>query len=272
MATRPVKETLQEYARGVAGGLLFAVAPLYTMEIWRQSYLVTPALLMVSVGLMLGALVAYAYYAGLHDDKSFPNNVLEALETLAIGAVLAIGMLKLIGQLPPDLGFNEAFGRIVTETLAVSVGVAVGSSQLGEGSGDEEEEDDDVWSEIAYAALGALLLAVGLAPTQEIVVVAVAAPPAAVLGTAVLSFLLVLGMVRYADFRGSGRFSDGGVFAGGPLGDAFVTYGIALAVAAALLWLGGGLAGFALPTVVAQVVFLSVATALGASAGRLLLS
>ncbi|MDQ3135846.1 MAG: TIGR02587 family membrane protein, partial [Acidobacteriota bacterium] len=31
---RPIKKSLQEYARGVAGGLLFSLPLLYTMEVW----------------------------------------------------------------------------------------------------------------------------------------------------------------------------------------------------------------------------------------------
>ncbi len=272
MAARPVSETLKEYARGVAGGLLFAIAPLYTMEIWRQGNIVSPGLMLTGTLLMFAVLVAYAYYAGLHEDKSFFNNVLEAAETVAIGAVLSIVILRLAGQLPGELGFYEAFGRIVTETTSVSIGVAVGASQLGEASGDDDEQKaGTAWHEIALSVLGAMLIAVGLAPTEEIVMIAVSASPEAVLITAVLSFGLTLGMVHYTKFRGSGRFEES-IFAGGPLGDAVVTYALALVVALALRWIGGGLDDFGLLVIVNQIVFLGVATALGASAGRLLLS
>ena len=243
------------------------------MEIWWQSYLVTPGLMVVSVALMFGALVAYAYYGGLHEDKSFFNNVLEAAETLAIGTLLSVVVLKLAGQLPPGIAFDEAFGRIVTESMSVSIGVAIGSSQLGEasdGDGEENEKAGTMWHELALSTLGALLIAVGIAPTEEIVVIAVAASPTAVLVAAALSFLLALGMINYSKFRGSARLEES-IFAGGVLGDAVVTYGLALLVAAALLWIGGGVGDFGLGTTVSEVVFLGIATTLGASAGRLLL-
>ena len=116
MSVRPVKETLKEYARATAGGLLFAIAPLYTMEIWWQGYITPPLLMIVSAVLMFGVLVAYAYYAGLHEDKSLVNNMLEAAETVALGTIIAILVLKLAGQLPPGIQFYEAFGRIVTDS------------------------------------------------------------------------------------------------------------------------------------------------------------
>ncbi len=271
MASRPVSETLKEYARGTAGGLLFAIAPLYTMEIWWKGYLTPPGLMVVSAVLMFVVLVAYAYYAGLHEDKSLGNNILEAMETVALGTIIAAVVLKLAGQLPPGIGFDEAFGRIVTESTSVSIGVAVGSSQLGETSDDDDEQPNGtMWHELALSILGAMLIAVGIAPTQEVLVIAVMASPVEVLLTAVLSFVLALGMINYSKFRGSGRFEDS-IFAGGPLGDAVVTYGLGLAVAAVLLWLGGGFKDLALLTIVSQTVFLGVATTLGAAAGRLLL-
>ena len=270
VAARPVTKTLQEYARGVAGGLLFAIAPLYTMEIWWQGYITPPLLMIVSAVLMFGVLVAYAYYAGLHEDKSLVNNMLEAAETVAIGTILAILVLKLAGQLPPGIQFYEAFGRVLTESTSVSIGVAVGSTQLGDTSDDDEKPPGTMWHELALALLGAMLVAVGIAPTQEVLVIAVTASPVAVLVTAVLSFVLALGMINYSKFRGSDRFEDS-IFAGGILGDAIVTYGLGLTVAAVLLWIGGAFSGLGLLTIVSEIVFLGVATTLGAAAGRLLL-
>ncbi len=270
MATRPLSKTLQEYARGVAGGLLFAIAPLYTMEIWWQGYITPPTLMIASAALMFVVLVAYAYYAGLHDDKSLVNNMLEAAETVAIGTIMAIVVLKLAGQLPPGIRFYEAFGRVVTESTSVSIGVAVGSTQLGETSDDDDRPAGTMWHELALAILGAMLIAVGIAPTQEVLVIAVSASPVAVLVTAVLSFILALGIINYSKFRGSDRLEES-IFAGGILGDAVVTYGLGLAVAAVLLWTGGAFADLGLQTIVSEVVFLGVATTLGAAAGRLLL-
>ena len=272
LSVRPVKETLKEYARATAGGLLFAIAPLYTMEIWWKGYVVPPAMMLVSGVLMFAVLVAYSYYAGLHDDKSFFNNVLETFETVALGTIISVILLKLAGQLPPEIEFYEAFGRITTEATSVSIGVAVGSAQLGESAGEDDEEQPNgtMWHELALAILGALLIAVGIAPTEEVLVIAVTATTWEVLGTAVLSFALAFGMINYAKFRGSGRYKES-IFAGGPLGDAFVTYGLALALAAVLLWTGGAFEDLGLLTIMNQIVFLGVATTLGAAAGRLLL-
>lgn len=273
MSVRPVKETFKEYARATAGGLLFAIAPLYTMEIWWKGYVTPPAMMLVSGALMFVVLVAYTYYAGLHDDKSLVNNVLETFETIALGTIISVIVLKLAGQLPPEIEFYEAFGRITTESASVSIGVAVGSSQLGEAAAEGEEEEQPngtMWHELALAVLGAMLVAVGIAPTEEVLVIAVTATTWEVLGTAVLSFALAFGMINYAKFRGSGRYKES-IFAGGPLGDAVVTYGLALALAAVLLWTGGAFQDLGLLTIMNQVVFLGVATTLGAAAGRLLL-
>jgi hypothetical protein len=35
---RPVHKSLQEYARGIAGGLLFSLPLIYTMEVWWAGF------------------------------------------------------------------------------------------------------------------------------------------------------------------------------------------------------------------------------------------
>src|SRR5690348_9303056 len=39
---RPVTKSLQEYGRGIAGGILFSLPLLYTMEVWWAGFSVHP--------------------------------------------------------------------------------------------------------------------------------------------------------------------------------------------------------------------------------------
>lgn len=281
--TRPIADTLKGYARGIAGGLLFSIAPLYTMELWWQGY-TTPPLRMLLTGIgMIFVLVAYAHYAGVHSSDSIRTNFLEAFQIVAIATVISVIVLKLAGQLPSTLSFYEALTRIVGEGTIVAIGVAVGSTQLGEDPDessnqkksqkertDEKKKKGSILHEMAFATLGAMLIAAGLAPTMEITMIAASAEPWAVLVVALIAFTIGLLVINYSKFKGSSRIK-GDLFVGGRLGDGVVTYAIALVVAAAMLWVTGAFDSFGYMMALYQTVYLSVATVLGASAGRLLL-
>ena len=268
-ARRPVSQTLKEYGRAAAGGLLFASASLYTMEIWWQGYTVPSHVVIVRFLGVLALLTAYSHYDGLRDDATLWHDVFEAVEALAIGFVLTAVTLKLAGQLPSGIGFREAVQRLVMSGGVTAIGVAVGTAQLAAPDDDDDDgSDTGPRHAIALTLLGAVLIGSGVAPTEEILMIGAQAPGWAALVTAVLSFVVAAGIVSYVAFRGSGRL---GRLAGGPLADAVVTYAVALVVAAYLLWSAGrfeGLGGFA---ALDLVVYLGFPCALGASAGRLLL-
>src|SRR5688500_19215294 len=76
---RPVSKALQEYARGVTGGLLFSLPLLYTMEVWWAGFIARPLRLLVY--LLAGFLLLFGYnrYAGLREDASWADVAFEAV-------------------------------------------------------------------------------------------------------------------------------------------------------------------------------------------------
>ena len=275
-STRPVSKTLRNYGRGLVGGMIFAFAPLYTMEVWEQGFIARPAVVLFAVVATYAVLVAYSFYAGLHADRSLAYNLAEAFESLALGFVISFVVLKLIGQLPGDLPPVVYLTRLTLEGLASAIGVAVGSSQLGQDPDDTGEGQPHAEGglrglvhQVAYSVLGATLIIAGVAPTAEVVVTGIEAPIPAVPATAVLSFLVALAVVHHLDFRGAGRSSD--VYAGGAFGDAVVTYAIGIVCSAVLLWSVGRFDGVGLGAALSMVVYLAWPATLGAAVGRLLL-
>ena len=274
--TRPVSETLKRYGRAVAGGLLFAVACLYTMEIWWEGFTSPTPVILATFTANLFILTAYAHYAGFHDDKSLLNNVAEAVEAITLGFLITVIVLKLVGQLPPGTSFDAGLGRVVMTGVFTSIGVAVGTTQLGadpdegEGreNGKEQDEKGSLGHELLFSVLGAILIGSSVSPTDEIVMIAHQSPTWAVLAIAVLSFAIALGIVAYVGFKGSGGDT---IFAGGTLGDACVTYAVAIVVSAALLWSSSRFGGVGFATGLHYVVYLALPCALGSSAGRMLL-
>jgi putative integral membrane protein (TIGR02587 family) len=279
---RQVSQSLREYARGLAGGLLFSLPLLYTMEVWWAGFVTRPTRLLgyFLVGFLL--LFAYNRYSGLRRDASWLEVAFEAFEEMGLGLLLSTLMLWLLGQIQATMPLSEILGKVVVEGVTAAIGISVGSAQLG-GSGEDDqgmgpgkgggdEPDTGLPAQLALAACGAILFASNVAPTEEIVMIAAEASRWKVLGLALLSLGLCALVLFFSGFRGSDQLipnQDQGWIA--VLSRSAVNYAVALAASAFILWFFGRFTGVSAAACLAQTVVLGVAGALGASAGRLLL-
>jgi putative integral membrane protein (TIGR02587 family) len=287
---RPIAKSLQEYGRGTAGGILFSLPLLYTMEVWWAGFSVHPWRLAAAVLTTLILLLGYNRYAGLRSDAGMLEVLIDSIEELGIGLVLATTALWLLGRIRSDMPASEIAGKIIVESLVVAIGVSVGTAQLGGNDTDDDTgmDDDDIPStsgqasreqtttqasflgQLVLAFCGAILIAANVAPTEEIIVLAVEIESWRLLGLALFSILLSTLIIYYSDFRSTHRLvSNRGFFT--VFSGAIITYAVALITSAVLLWFFGSFDGFAPITCLAETVVLGVAAVLGASAGRLLL-
>jgi len=280
---RRVRQSLREYARGIAGGLLFSLPLLYTMEVWWAGFVARPPRLLgyFLVGFLL--LFAYNRYSGLRRDASWLEVAFEAFEEMGLGLVLSVLMLWLLGQIQTSMPMSEIVGKVVVEGVTAAIGISVGSAQLGgsgeddgqgmgAGKGQKDDPDTGLAAQLVLASCGAILFASNVAPTEEIVMIAAEASRWKVLGLALFSLGLCALVLFYSGFRGSDRLipdKDQGWIA--MLSRTVVNYAVALAASAFILWFFGRFAGLSAAACLAQTVVLGVAGALGASAGRLLL-
>lgn len=88
MKKRSTKESLQEYARGAAGGLAFSLPLLYTMEVWWAGFTSHPWRLCLYVAATFLLLLGYNTYAGLRRDASFAEVAIDSVEELGLGIVV----------------------------------------------------------------------------------------------------------------------------------------------------------------------------------------
>lgn len=294
---RPIRKSLQEYARGVAGGLLFSLPLLYTMEVWWTGFLVPPWRLAVYVLGTFALLLGYNHYVGIREDGSFADVVIDSFEEMGIGFVVAAVVLWLLGQITVEMPGDEVLGKIVIEAMTVAIGVSVGTAQLGgngdtdkgmgDGDGDNAEaepgengsaeppedtgEDNiDIGGQLVVALCGAVLFAANVAPTEEIVMIAVEVTAGRLIGLVVFSLVLAALVLYYSEFAGArqhvrfDRHHD--VLVG-----SVITYAVALVASSLILWFFGRFDGHTPILCLAQAVVLGVPGTLGASAGRLLL-
>jgi len=273
----PIRNSVREYARGIAGGLMFSLPLLYTMEVWWAGFVSDPMRLVVYVAATFVLLLGYNQYAGLRHDASWQEVAIDSVEEMGLGLIVAALVLFLLGQLESDMHAYELVGKVTVEAMTVAIGISVGTSQLGGGddktpTGGAEasaKEDPTFQGQMVIAACGAMLFAANVAPTEEIVMIATEARIVNILGIAALSLVLTALILYYIEFTGSGRFVRSNGLVSVIVGTV-VTYAVALVVAAAALWFFGRF-DTSLITCVAQTVVLGLAATLGASAGRLLL-
>lgn len=271
---RSLAESIREYGRGIAGGLLFSLPLLYTAEVWRAGMLLSPARQLAALGLTFGILLGYNRYAGLRPERSWPETVFEAVEELGLGLLLAALVLFLLDRISAAQHPTEVVGLIVMEGIGVAIGVSVGTAQLGSRS--EESADTGSQREVGFsgqliiAFCGAVLLAANIAPTDEVLELAAENPAWKLVAIAALSLALGAFVLYFGDFRGSRQWSPADSAVAVARGTV-ITYATALAASAALLWLFGRFDGAPMVMILGQTVMLGAAATLGASAGRLLL-
>lgn len=284
-STRPIKRSLQEYGRGIAGGLLFSMPLLYTMEVWWAGFTMEAWRLLIGTIAVFLLLLAYNRYAGVHYDASFSEVVIDSIEELGIGIVLSALILVLLGQIDTDMPAYEIMGKIIVEGLTVAIGVSVGTAQLGASDdGDEEGAEQHTTplgrnkdapdtqrfgGQLIVSLCGAVLFAANVAPTEEIIMIAFESTPWRILGLAAFSIVMSALILYYSGFRGAKSVAAES-WSSVPVG-LVITYAIALIASAGILWFFGRFDGLTLGTAIRATVVLAVAASLGASAGRLLL-
>lgn len=267
----PISDTLKEYGRGVAGGLLFSLPLLYTMEVWWTGFTASPYRLIAFVVTTFGLLLLYNRYAGMHEDATFRDIVLDSFEEMALGVCLSASVLWMLGRIRPDDSLREVVGKVVVEAMIAAIGVSVGTAQLGgQANEDDDARGESLAGQLAIALCGAFLVGANVAPTEEILVIAIESEPIRLLAIVLFSLALSVTILVHSDFRQARPFSS---FRGLPgwLFTGATTYLVAAFTSACLLWFFGRFEGVHFEVAVAQIVVLSLPAALGASAGRLLI-
>jgi putative integral membrane protein (TIGR02587 family) len=282
---REIGESIREYGRGIAGGLLFSMPLLYTEELWHTGFLAEPMRLIAYVSVSFLLLLGYNRFAGMHPDARWWQVAVDSIEEMGIGLVISALVLFLLARIDVDLPLSEIVGKVVIASMTVAVGVSVGTAQLGGGSEEDEKPgmDDDPDSEegegassfdrlgeLTLAFCGAVLFASNIGATLEIPRLGMEASSPRLLGLVAMSLTIGAIILYFSDFHGSGEGVPRKGFRGlatGLLG----SYGAALAASAMMLWFFERLEDNPPIEAVSQIVVLAFPATLGACAGRLLI-
>lgn len=262
-------------ARGFGGAVVFAFPLLMTMEMWWLGVYLERIRLLLFLALNLLLLVGLSRFTGFEPTFGFGQEVRDALAAFGIGFVASAVMLALFGLLTAEMSADAIVGRIALQTVPASIGAAVATKLLGTGpagQGDQEQREREASypGQLFLMLAGAVFLAFNVAPTEEMVAIAVAMTPWHTLALGLASILALHAFVYTVGFSGQERApGDRGTLATF-LHYTVAGYGIALLVSLYVLWTFGRTDGASLSMVVMMTVVLGFPASLGAAIARLI--
>lgn len=269
----PVAETAKEYARGIIGGLLFSLPLLYTMEVWWTGFIASPVKLAAFVLFTFLLLIGYNKHAGVRKDISIPDLLRESVEEIGLAFIITFLFLLLINKVGFTMSFREIAGKVIVESMVVAIGISVGTTQLGEGdkvNGESSKKKKNTMTQmLVLAVCGAVLVSSSVAPTEEILIIAIASTPIHLLFMVLVSLILCALIVGYIDFVNTSIQKESDLQQ--TLSLMVVSYVAALLVSFIMLWFFGRINDKSLEIVIAQTIVLAIPATLGASAGRLII-
>lgn len=271
--------TARQLLRAVGGGLFVGLPLLFTMEMWFHSFLLPSWKIVLLLGLAFVIVIGYNAVSGFRRERSWPELLVDSVNTMGIAAVVASVALFLLGRIGPGVGLRDIVGKIALETIPVAFGVSLAGTELAAGDGGEDDDDKGsaaadgtvgAFGRLFVAAGAALLFALNVAPTEEPVLLGVEAEPWQLIAVVAASLAMTLGIVFYADFRGGRTPGGSGSPLDHPVTETIAAYAISLGMALLLMWSFGRTDGAAWSAIIGQSVMLAFVAAFGAAAGRLL--
>ncbi|MBO9501991.1 TIGR02587 family membrane protein [Brevundimonas sp. A19_0] len=259
----------RDLARAFGGALLFTVPLLMTMEMWRFGLHLDRTRLALFVVTALPLLYGLAHYAGFSRHRGWLPDLLDTLVALAVGFLTAGILLLLLNVLNADATLDQTLGQVLLQAIPGAIGALLARRQLSgrDDSGEQDEDQASYPGELFLMVAGALFLALNVAPTEEILLIAVQTTPWHAVALLLLSLTLMHVIVFQVGFAGQEE-------AGQPVTAFFhftlAGYGLVLLVSLFMLWIFGRTEGQALSEIVSMVVVLGFPASLGAAAARLL--
>lgn len=256
---------------------MFSLPLIYTMEVWWAAVILSPLRITSYLLVTFALLMLYNRYAGLRRDASLREVAIDSVEEMGIGLVLSFLVLFMIGEIDfATMSLREIVNKTTLQSMAVAIGVSVGTAQLGVAQEDPDNSGADGTSnsgfpaQLALAFCGALLFAANIAPTDEVRLIALNASPERLLLLAISSIFLTAIIFYFVEFRGAARYASKPTWLLKFRG-AIITYAVALVAAASSLWFFGQFDHMTWIGGLQETVVLGLPSALGASAGRLLI-
>lgn len=274
---------LTDLARAAAGGMLFGIPLLYTMEAWWTGSRSTPVQNLVVLGVAFAVVLLLQRTAGFRRARHarLRDAAVDAVEAVALSLVIVTIVLVLLREITAETPLEVGLGKIVHQALAFSIGAGVARQFLGEsrdGGADSDEPDDGsrrtgtqlnaTIADVGATAVGSTFVALNIAPTDEVPMLDTAMDTHWVLALLGASLAISYAIVFVAGFSGERQRKEQAGILQHPLTETLVCYLVSLLCALALLWIFHRAEG-PWSLTFTRVIVLGLPAAVGGAAGRL---
>jgi putative integral membrane protein (TIGR02587 family) len=237
---------LDDIIRGACGGFLFGIPLLYTMEVWWIGSVVEPPLMLLAIAITYIVIFLLNRTAGFRKIEKIRavDAARNSVEAIAIGIVCATIMLNILREINSDVPLDEMLGKVLFESLPFTLGVALANQFL---SGDrigqdgqrpykKKSEINATFSDIGATLIGATVVALNIAPTDEVAMLASALSGGRLLAIIAASLIISYGIVFQSGFADQQkRMQQQGIFQR-PMSETLASYLVSLLAAAFMLW------------------------------------
>jgi putative integral membrane protein (TIGR02587 family) len=262
-----------EVGRAAGGALVFAIPCLMTQEFWSLGARMDPFRLALLCVLMLPLLVRLSRYGGLRQTDRLSDDIADALVSVAVAAAAAALILWLFGEIGPGQSTREAIGKVALQTVPASLGAILALNQFGgQPAETERARAESTYSgELFLMVVGALFLSLNIAPTEEVMLLALRMSAWQTLGLMAVSLVAMHAFVYSLEFRGSHPVGPGDRLLGLFARYTVVGYVLVLAVSLYVVWTFGHVEAVAAEDLLGTAVVLGLPAGIGAAAARLIL-
>lgn len=274
-ARAAASDTSLDYARdllrAVGGALLFALPLLMTMEMWALGFAMGRERLILFLVLGLGLLVGLSHFAGFRHTTCLRDDIFDGLSAFAVGFLVAGALLFLFGVLHPDQPLDELVGKVALQAVPAGLGAVLARKQFA-GSGDPSPDDasptESYPAELFTMVAGALFIALNVAPTEEMRLIAYQMNPVQTIALAFVSIGLLHALVYALGFAGQHSHERPWIAF---LHFTLPGYALTLLVCLYVQWTFGHLDGHGLIAAIKTTLVIGLPGAIGAGAARLVI-
>lgn len=249
--------------RASVGALLFALPLFMTMEMWELGFTADKFRIAALLAVTAPLLVGLSYVAGFERAFGLVDHLLDAFAAFLVAAAVGALALVLFGVLRPGQPPIEILSKVALVTFPAALGALLADKQLGRKGSADADADRAYATRLFLMAVGALFVALNVAPTEEMVLIAEQISPLQAALLVVVSLALLHALLFWVDFAESGP-NDAGGFWSVLLRYSVVGFAICAFVSLFLLWVFNRTEGVPLSELTEYVAVLSFAAVLGA--------
>lgn len=267
----------EDLIRAASGGMLVGVPLLYTMEMWTIGGSVSPLRMLVVLAVISLPVFLLNRTSGFRttEDVRLIDAAMDTADALAVALVCVTVVLVLLREITWQTPLNQALGNVVYQTGPFALGIGLASHFLRDrGDGDEGDSSDGrlnaTVADLGGTIMGAVFVAMAIAPTDEVPTLASAMSPRWLLTIVAASLVISYAIAFEAGFTNEKRrHAQQGLFQT-PFAETVVSYLVALVTAAAMLWFFHRTGtGEPWQLTLNQTIVLGLPAAVGGAAGRL---